>query len=138
MNQTPGCDRLEDVIWGLKWGLQVAAGFSLIAVVVLAINALPPSAPAELPVPPLYLFALYFASGVMSGVIVGVFRSKLANRVSANLVGILAAVPWYFGIRVLAFGWGNWSAKDTVFVVLAPILVGTFVSQILWIRSAPR
>ena len=126
---------LKDIIWGLRWGLQMAAGFSLIAVVILAFIALVPGPPAELPVPGLYLFALYFGSGVISGTLVGVFRSKLANRFSANLVGILAAVPWYFGIRVLVSGWGNWSAIDVVFLVVAPSLVGTFVMQLIWVQE---
>lgn len=135
MNDRVEADRLGDVIWGLRWGLQMAAGFAVIAVAFLAINELPPSQPAEVPVSPVYLFLLYLACGVISGVLVGLLRAQLANRGSANMVGILAAMPWYFGIRVLAFGWSNWSPVDIVFLLVAPILVGTFVSQLIWIRE---
>ncbi len=113
----------------------MAAGFSLIAVVVLSVTELLPGPPAHLPIPPLYLFAFYFASGVISGALVGAFRPQLANRFSANVVGILAAVPPYFGIRVLVSGWENWSAIDVVFIVFAPILCGTIVTQLIWVKE---
>lgn len=126
---------MGNVVWGLKWGLKMAAGFSLIAIVVLATTELLPGPPAELPVPALHFFALYVACGVISGSFVGAFRPQLANRWGATVIGILAAVPWYFGIRVLAFGWENWSAFDIVFLVIAPIVVGGPVSQLIWARE---
>jgi hypothetical protein len=133
-----GGNLLQDLKWGLKWGLQIAVGFALIAIVFLTLNSLPPGPPASLPATPMSLLVLYFGTGVLSGSLVGLLRSKLAKRSTATCVGILAAVPWYFGIRVLAFGWESWSTFDLIFLVACPIIVGGAVTQFIWMRNHPH
>jgi hypothetical protein len=103
--------------------------------VITGINVLLPGPSASLPAPILDFIALYLLTGLLGGLILGIGRPFLAKRIGASLVGIAAAIPWYVGIRVLAFGFDKWSRWDIGFVFICAIVCGTIVSQVIWSKN---
>jgi hypothetical protein len=100
----PDQSRADDVRWGLKWGLYIACGSTILALIGTATGE---AVEGRLVV---QLVGLYFLSGLTAGAIIGALRSRLDSRLGAAMTGVLAALPVVAGLCVLAWGppW-HWS-----------------------------
>ena len=86
----------SDFFWGLKWAIGLACFCTLLAGIADLID------PAAVDVLPLVL--VYFGSGILSGVVIGIFRRRLQGRWAGIALSIFAALPPMVGIGILAEG----------------------------------
>jgi hypothetical protein len=103
-------NRFADLRWGARWGGLFGLIFMLFAMGVLAMKgASENSASAHVNV--LLLLAAYPLTGLLSGLIVGLFRSALKRRRGAMVVGMVAALPTSLVFLRLIYGafsaWGG-------------------------------
>jgi hypothetical protein len=121
--------RASDVGWGARQGIVVGAVLGLFAaVVIMARGGLPPDAP----VPAMVVIASYPVFGLIGGLIVGAFRSRLSSRTQATGIVTVAVFPFvvaslHVGQEPISY-WAasEWLLAGAAALVLASIGVITF------------
>lgn len=116
---------LDNVRWGITWGLRLALLFSAwVAVLMLLSGSFVIRASDNRPANGLLVIALYFAGAVVSGTIVGLTRRLARWTIGAILVGFLAALPVMAGAIMMARGRISWDTENTVLTLAAAALLG--------------
>lgn len=92
----------SDVLWGLAWGLVGAAGAAGFVWVVSQLARAELEAILQTARLPLHrLIAVYGATGVTGGLLLGVLRPTLRNPIGAVVTATLIAMLFYSGFFVL-------------------------------------
>ena len=121
--------RVEDIAWGVRWGLSFAVVYSLAASVIFGLGG---GASSSTPLRMLLLAVIgaYAVAGLLAGVVVGLLRRRLHTVPGALIASVAAGVPAWAAMGTVASGqlpydW-NWSmvASYTVCVLVASPLMG--------------
>lgn len=108
--------RKNDLRWGLNYGLAMAMIYSVLGIAILQSADVRSS---EL----LWLVLMYFAAGVSSGLLLGVFRRTLTTRKRSVTLGIIIAYPAAF---VISFA----SVEQPLPITYEHWLVATFLAVV--------
>ena len=83
--------------------------------------------------------ALYLLGGGFGGLLLGLLRPLVKWRWGAALTGILIAIPFGLGIRLLDTGLSPWSTEDSLVLTFFSIGLGAPLGWIYWgiSRSIP-
>ena len=105
VRQSQSLGLARDLLWGLGWGAAMAGGFSLIALLIMALAARGASASEATTALPLILGA-YWGSGVIGGLLVGSLRPFTGWPLARMFVGFLVAFCAYgaMGIAIKLSG----------------------------------
>jgi hypothetical protein len=126
----------SNVWWGTSGGLIGAALYSIIVLVVYAIQG--PDALARDHVTLGSVLALYWAGGIIVGAIVGVLRPLTKVRLGAIAVGFIAALPVMAGASFLVDGVRGLLDPGSRFVsVFCSLVLGGYGGNMLWRRTRP-
>ena len=129
---------LRNILWGINLGVQVGLGLSIIAIFVMGLGVILPGSGVHLPVPFWMFIATYLISGILGGLIIGLSRPFLTSQISYSIVGVVAALPWYFCAGIMAFGWKPWTTLDVVFVLMFALIAGSISGRIFWKRFSRK
>lgn len=122
----------RDMIWGMKWGLVMGLIYTLFASVVVFAKEFQDSAVSQHVEIPL-LLAAYPVTGVMAGLIVGLFRPLLVSRTGAVIVGVMAAVPVTLAfVRLVRGPLSGLATPEWIGAGGAAILLGSMGGYIWW------
>ena len=124
----------QNILWGINLGAQVGLGLSIIAIFVMGLGVILPGSGVHLPVPFWMFIATYLISGILGGLIIGLSRPFLTSQLSYSIVGVVAALPWYFCVGIMAFGWKPWTTFDVVVVLMLALVAGSISGRIFWNR----
>jgi hypothetical protein len=103
--------RREDLAWGVRNGALFGGLYSIVVVILYAVDG--PRRFDKINVALPALIALYLLGGFSAGLVLGAFRSALRQRYSAFGVSVLAAIPVAVGTTVLVTSNGrHWTAKE--------------------------
>lgn len=116
----------SDLRWGLGWARWFIVGFSVLATVIYAVRPLLTEQP---PVVELYRVLLaYIGGGLVAGLTVGLLRPLGRSRPGATLLGIVTALPAYYGCAIALFGLAGLGDPVThVATVLLAVIVGGYL-----------
>jgi hypothetical protein len=122
---------VANVRWGTRLGVLFACIYTFIA---LAIFTLQGPATYRRNLGQLGLAILvYFGGGIAAGTIVGLLRPLTRDRGWAIVVGIVAALPMFFGAAVAVRGGIAALGPDMKFsIVLCSLVLGSFAGNYLW------
>jgi hypothetical protein len=95
---------IDDLKWGIRWGLWMAAGFSAIALVITGFRGSPDYPEFGLSIGSIIL--LYFALGLIAGALVGVLRPFTRTKSGGFFVGWLIGSLVYGGAGLMIKGVG--------------------------------
>jgi hypothetical protein len=104
---------LDDLKWGIRWGLWMAAGFSGIALAITGFRGSPNYPDIGLSIRSIIL--LYFALGLVAGGLVGVLRPFTRTKSGGFFVG------WLVGS--LVYGGGGLMIKDAGIMMIPVALI---------------
>ena len=122
--------RRGDILWGIRNGLLYGAGYSVVVVLLYAVDGPRRFDKIGVPLGPLIVF--YLLGGLSAGIVLGVFRSALTRKYSAFIVSVLAAIPVAIGGTVLvtsnATDWTmrEWSMSAIMSLIMAVIGMAVF------------
>jgi hypothetical protein len=123
---------LENLWWGARWGGLLGSVFMVFAVVVLAAKALGGN-PAGDQVNVALLLAAYPVTGVLAGLIVGLFRPALRHRRGAMLVGMVAALPVsVVFLRLFEGGFSGWGVPGWIAAIFGAAWIGGLGGYVWW------
>jgi multisubunit Na+/H+ antiporter MnhG subunit len=121
---------VQNLKWGLRWGLTMAAGFTAIGVVATIGASFDPT-PRNGP-PLLSLIGFYFVAGTCGGVILGLLRPVTRHKAGAMMVGtVLAGVCLALLARIYVVK-DSWTMVDTIGVVLYSLVTGPIATLMIW------
>ena len=112
---------LKNVEWGLRWGLTIAVGFTVVGLIGNVGCYLDPKANCE---PSLAgLIGFYFSAGLSGGLILGLLRPIAKYKVGELFLGVLvvAICLTLLNYRYVA---GAWTIGHTILVLLVSLIVG--------------
>lgn len=117
---------LNDIIWGLRWGIVFAAGFSFFALVLIAVTSGEILEEQNLSVG--FVLLWYWVAGVVGGTLLGLLRPLTKRRLGSTLCGsIIMLVVGLLTARMLG---GAWWGENGV-AGLIGMLFGTTLSGAL-------
>ncbi len=128
---------LKNLKWGLRWGLTMAVGFTVIALFASIGRYLDPSAASE---PSLAsLVGFYFIAGICGGLLLGLLRPIAKHKTGALFIGT-AVVALYLALLDYLFyaATDGWRQVDTILVVLGALFGGPAATLIIWYVRARR
>lgn len=120
---------LEDLHWGIRWGIYGAVFFTGLAAIPALLRFLLNVEEVDghrLPSFPV-IIGLYLFGGVFGGAIVGLLRPLARSWWGMRLVGIVAAVPFCFAVSVALSGL-SWTQENPDFVIEFAIFWGFAMS----------
>jgi hypothetical protein len=121
---------IENLKWGLRWGLIVAIAFTGI-VVVVALVAGPPPEPSGGPTVP-SLIGFYFLGGTIGGLLVGILRPVTAHKAGAIVVGTIVTAVLLTVLEYLYVMKDRWTMVDTVLVTFLSLVGGPITALMIW------
>ncbi len=129
---------LNNLRWGLKWGVAMAAGFTVIALALTGVDSLSRT-PNPNPPPLADLVGIYVLAGIGGGLIVGLLRPITKYLAGAMIVGTAIAALWISLIAVrLVVTDGSWGMVDVVLIGIYSLTTGPLAGYIFWRRAQKR
>ena len=120
----------RDMVWGVTFGLAMAALYSLIAIVIYVFAGQEPFAAYEISLGEALIG--YWAGGLLGGAIFGVLRPLARKPFGAIVVGIVVAVPASAAIIFTIDENAPWQA-----VIIMALIFGTIGGVAFSGRSGP-
>ena len=118
---------VDDLKWGIRWGLWMAAGFSGIALVITGFRGSPDYPEFGLSIRSIIL--LYFALGLISGAVLGVLRPFTHTKTGGFFVG------WLIGS--LVYGGAGLMLKDVgIGMIPVALILGLAIGGTLGYQTA--
>jgi hypothetical protein len=121
---------LANIRWGAGIGASFGAVYAVWAVVLYAFGGGRAFTDGRTSL--LGAAAFYMIGGTVAGGIIGLSRPLLLRRSGAVVVGVVACVPLAIGLRLMFVGFTPWALKDTLFVVIWPLVFGSASSLALY------
>jgi peptidoglycan/LPS O-acetylase OafA/YrhL len=120
---------VRNLKWGLRWGLIMAVGFTVIGIVATIGASFDPTPRND---PSLASFiGFYFLAGIVGGLLLGLLRPVTRSKVGAMLVGTaVAAVSIGLLARMFVVTDG-WTLVDTIGVALYSLVTGPVATLLL-------
>ncbi len=119
----------QNLSWGIRWGLIFATGFTVLGLIPALIRAFsPPGSFGEQTLSFAGIVASYFFGGVAGGIVVGLLRDLMKWWLGRRIIGIAAAVPFIFAVRVLVEGHDAWTLEDVAPWIFAAVVYGVAMS----------
>lgn len=112
----------ENLLWGVGWGLFIAAILSCYVTVLYLFRGPRPFQAQGTNV--LTVVATYIVGGIAAGVIVGLFRPLGRSDWGAALLGAICGLAVFALIRVSLDGPTHWTRADAFTIVACAILIG--------------
>lgn len=127
---------VKNLKWGLRWGLTVAVGFTVIGALASTAASFDPTPRND---PSLLSFVgFYFLGGTAGGLLLGLLRPITEYKAGAIFVGTsLAAVSIALLARIFVITDG-WTMVDTVLVALYSVVAGPIATLMIWEVRARR
>ena len=126
-----------NIRWGIRWGTTLASIYSLLALVINGLSA--GEAFSRKGITLGQTIALYMASGVIGGIVVGLLRPVMKTRFGASAVGVVAAIPLSVGISILRSGSpSGWNDETWVPTLITAGVLGGLGAQVLWSEPPDR
>jgi len=119
---------IENLKWGLRWGLIVATAFTAIAVFVALVAGPDPRGGPSVP----SLIAFYFLAGTIGGSVVGILRPLTAHKIGAIVVGTIVTAALLTVLEYLYVIKDGWTMVDTVLVTACSLVAGPITSLMIW------
>jgi hypothetical protein len=117
---------LHDVQWGISAGLLFAALLSIVGLLGAALDDRTTQERYGITLGS--ALVIYFVAGATGGLLLGLCRSLLVNRLAAALVGFVVSIPAAFAMQVAL----QHSASPPWQSVAAVALLGMPVAAALW------
>jgi hypothetical protein len=121
---------IDDVLWGLRWATAYLAVYLAWALLVLITGG--EAAFARHGVTAAQTVALYVATALGAGIIVGVLRQAITSTARAALVGVLAAAPLGLFGAWMGFGMEAWTFKHSIVLAWISIAGGSAAGAITY------
>lgn len=114
-----------DIRWGLAWARWFVLGYSTLAIVIYAVRPLLTEQPPPFP---LYRVLLaYIGGGAAGGLMLGTLRPMARSRAGSIVLGIIVALPVYYGFAIAAVGFTQFSDPVSVTAVsILGMIVGAY------------
>ncbi len=110
---------------GIKWGLIMATVLSTWVAVLVPFNGgLIFRDRSGDGIHALNIVLLYFIGGTVTGFLFGVLLPVLRWRIGAAFLGMLATIPFSFGIQVSTIGFTSWTRIETISLIVMAIAFG--------------
>ena len=121
---------LKNLEWGLRWGLTIAAGFTVMGLIGNVGCQLDPSANCELSFGS--LLGTYWIAGICGGIVLGLFRPITRHLVGEMVVGIfiVAVCLALLNYQYVATTDG-WKLFDTIVVAVFSVLLGPIAALMM-------
>ncbi len=123
---------VDNIQWGVLWGLFYAVGASLLALIPAVIRLFDDSGEGwkhELNYFSLVL--LYVLVGGMSGAVIGLCRPWLRFWVVRRLLGVCIGIGWLFVIHLSVFDFSQWVSDPLELIVWSGIIWGFVMSFVV-------
>jgi hypothetical protein len=132
--------RTSSLLGNLAWGVKGGVAFAIASVawvgVLVVINGSVVLQPRHGPPVNAWLVILaYLAGGIVAGAVVGLLRPAVRWRLGAALVGMVAAVPVFAGIRFLVDGLTPWARGDSAVLAFCVVVGGGLAGVVIWALS---
>ena len=119
-----------DIRWGVKFGVILAV--ILIAFVSVGYIVRPDS-PSHQSIGWFEVSSAYLASGIVSGLVLGVCRPLFTSLSRSILLGPVVAFPFYVIVGTVADSpFWTWGAANWAIAVFAAVIVGSIVGGFYW------
>jgi len=128
---------LRNVLWGVYWGICGAVFYSLVAGLIYLVGGSEPFARHSSTLGMTIIG--YFVGGILAGLIIGILRPLNRWAWGAGVVGFLAAIPIWAGMRVAIHGLKPVSWSDVETIIQLSALFGPIcgvVARSRWPRGA--
>ena len=124
--------RIDDIRWGVSKGLIMGGLYSLFGALLYILDGPGRFDRAGINIGILCL--AYLGGGIGAGLILGLLRDALGDRVTATFVSVLAALPVSFGMTLLtrAKPLEDWGDREIIIVVGSAVLIGCLGMAVLW------
>ena len=119
---------INNLKWGVRWGLVVAVAFTGIAVVVAVAAGPDPRGGPSLP----SLVGFYFLGGTVGGLLVGLLRPITAHKAGAIFVGTLVTAALLSLLDYLFVIKDHWQTVDTELVTILSLIAGPVTTLMIW------
>lgn len=137
VNSTEAGSLSQNLRWGLRFGLFIAAIF-----VILATGAVLVGGSLTFRIGDSTIFASYLrevvgeiCAGVVGGLIVGALRPLLRTAGAAAGVGFVAALGVTLVIEIDLYGIPHWQVDDMAFIVAFAAFTGPVLGTFLWYKA---
>lgn len=120
---------VKNLEWGLRWGLTIATGFTVIGLIGNFGCYLDPRASCE---PSLAsLVGFYFVAGVCGGFVLGLLRPITKYLAGAMVVGVLIVAICLGLLNYQYVVKDSWKVFDTIVVAIFSILLGPIAALMI-------
>ena len=119
---------INNLKWGVRWGLIIAIAFTGIAVVVTVIAGPDPRGGPSV----LSFISFYFLGGTVGGLLVGLLRPLIAHKAGAIFVGTIVAAAVLSLLDYLFVSKDHWQTVDTELVAILSLIGGPVTTLMIW------
>lgn len=127
---------VKNLKWGLRWGLIMAVGFTVIGVVATIAASFDPTPRDD---PSLAsLVGFYFLAGTVGGLVLGLLRPITRYKVGAMLVGTAVAAISVGLLARIYVATDGWTLVDTFLVAFYSLVAGPVATLMIWRVRARR
>ncbi|MFN2397370.1 MAG: hypothetical protein ABR543_01810 [Gemmatimonadaceae bacterium] len=124
---------VANIGWGVKAGLLFGAIFCCWTLLLILVSgSLTLHTRTGVPVHAFAVIGVYIFGGLSAGAVVGICRPLIQWLLGATIVGIIAAIPVFVGVRIARSGFSPWVTADTAMVTIAVVVMGGFIGLGYW------